>query len=298
MAIRSNFSDQFLTDALPVLEALPWKAIEQYKDFIPLVYSKYAGTGWGAQTSSVAGVGAAVAKSEGAGTYTDSPIQGYDKTYTFTTYSIKTQFSEELIEDDRLDTVGKVMHTLGMGYFQTTQIVAANVFNNGFSDTGPDGLSLFNTAHTLLGGGTYSNRSSTSVALGVAGLRAMNTSMYRMVNDRSINLMVIPDIILVPPELEYTASELINSAYKPGSADNDINTFNGKLNVVCTPFLTSTTAWFGLAKASHELRYYERIAPSVKTWIDDDTGDMYAKIRGRFDVGYSDWRGAWGSQGA
>lgn len=299
MAIRSNFSDQFLTDALPVLEDLIMQEYEKYPDAVPEVFNMMPLSTWGTQTTSVAGVGAAIVKSEGEGTASSDPTQGFDKTYTALTYALKTGFSKELIDDNKYDMIEKTYRSLGLGMYQTRQVVAFNVLNDGFADTGPDGVSLFNTAHPMILGHTYANRPATEIALSIAGLRDMQVDLRRQVGHENTNIFLIPRKIAVPPELEETAKELISSTDRPDTpnrATNSLTTWN--YGLIVNPFLTSTTAWFALADTTqHELRFYDREAPNTLSWPDNDKDILYTKGRCRFVVGYSDFIGTWGTQG-
>lgn len=298
--LRSNVQDQQLSNALPVLDALIYEEYEKYPDAIPACFRVYQSSRWGEQSSSMAGVKAAPEKSEGSGVAFDDPIEGYDKTYQHATYAIAVSFSEELIEDDRLNMIEDSYRSLGLSMYQTRQIQAMAVFNDGFGDSGPDGSSLFNNTHSLIGGGTYDNRPSADIALSVAGLRSMEISMNKLVNHRNINVMIQPRKILVPPDIKHTALELLKSQDRPDTANRSMNTFyNENYELMVSPYLTSATAWFALSDpSSHQLRFYERVAPSSKSWEDEKTGDVNTRIRCRFSVGYSDWMGSWGTDGA
>lgn len=297
--LRSNVPNQQLTTALPVLDALIYDELDKYPDYIPDVFRIYQTNRWGEQTTTVAGIKPAVVKPEGGAVVFDDPIDGYAKTYIPVTYAIAVSFSEELVEDDRLNMVEDTYRSLGLAMYQTRQITSFNIFNNGFVDTGPDGVSLFNTAHVMVGGNTYANRPTVDIALSVAGLRQMEVSMMRQVNHRGINVAVMPETVIVPPELSQTADELLYSVGRPDTAARADNTFKKhNYNLVASPFLTSTTAWFAISrKPQHQLRFYERVAPSTKTWIDEKSGSVNTRIRCRFDVSYSDFVGAWGTTG-
>jgi len=299
MSIRSNFSDQFLTDALPVLDGLIFDEYERHPDAVPMIFRVYDSSRWGEQTSTMAGVTPAVEKPEGLAVSFSDPIQGYDKTFQHVTYAIAVSFSEELREDDRLNMVEDSYRSLGLGMYQTRQIKALGILNDGFSDTGPDGQSLFYASHPLIGGGTYGNRPSADIAMSVAGMREMEIAMMKQVNHRNIQVVVKPETIVAPPDLKHVATELVKSQDRPDTANRAMNTFFVEnYALVVSPFLTSSTAWFALAnKSSHQLRFYERVAPMTKTWEDEKTGDVNTRIRSRFSVGYSDWIGTWGTSG-
>jgi hypothetical protein len=126
--------------------------------------------------------------------------------------------------------------------------------NDGFTGTtftGLDGLSLYNTAHTSLrpGVGTQSNSITPALALGVAGLEsAMNNARVTLSEEgRQINVMLRK--LLYHPNLQHTAYTLLNTEFRPGSADNDrstvVSTRSGLTPVEDqgVPYLTSQTAW-------------------------------------------------------
>ncbi len=298
MSLRSNYPQQLLADALPVLEDLIYDELDKYPDYIPEIFRMQSTDQWGEQTLTMAGPKAAVQKNEGENSAEDSPIEGYSKTYIPVTYSLSVTFSEELMEDNRMNMVEDTYRGLGLSMYQTEQITAFNVLNNGFTDTGPDGQNLFDTAHPMIGGHSYGNRPSTDISLSVAGLRAMEVAMLRQVNHRNINISVMPQKIIVPPELSQTLDELIHSSERPDTPNRAKNTFMGKYTGIVSPFLTSVTAWMAIANASqHQLRFVRRVNPTVTSWEDKANGDARTKIRARWDVGYSDFIGTWGTTG-
>lgn len=299
MSMRSNYPDIFLDDALPVLDATLFDEYEKYPDTASVIFREMPSSRWGEQTSTFAGIKAAPAKVEGSSSATDDSIQGYDKTYTHVTYAITTSFTREAIDDDNMTLVEDTYRSLGLSMYQTKQVVCWNVINDGFTDTGPDGSSLFNTAHTMIGGHTYANRPSTDIAISVAGLREMEVDMMRQVNHRNINVMVMPKYIWAPPELSQVVKELTDSPERPDTPNRAINTFaSNKYQPVISPFLTSVTAWGAFAeKTQHKLRFYNREAPNTDTWVDRPTRTVLTMIVSRFSVGYSDFIGAWGTTG-
>lgn len=299
MSIRSQYSDVFLADALPVLDALIYEEYEKYPDAIPMIFRVMSSKNWGEQTTTMAGIKPALTKPEGENVAFDDALQGFDKTYQHVTYAIATSFSEELTEDDRLSLVEDTYRSLGLAMYQTRQVVAVNIINNGFTDTGPDGATLFSTSHTMIGGHTYANRPSTDIALSVAGMREMEVDMMRQVNHRNINIYIMPRVIWAPPELAQTLKELIESPERPDTPNRAINSFYSfNYQGMVSPYLTSTTAWGALAdKTQHQMRFYERVAPQTRSWIDDPSGDVNTRIRSRFSVGYSDFIGTWGTTG-
>ena len=299
MALRSNFPDELTADQLPALEAHLFDAYEEHPDLVPKIYNVHTSKRWGEQTTTVAGLPAVPTKPEGTAYTFADPLQGYDRTYTHTEYGLAVSFSQTLIEDDQFGLVKDTYRSTGKAVYQTRQVQAADFLNSGFGDTGPDGVSLFNTAHVMIDLSTQANRPTSEVTTSVAGLREMETNQRNQVNHRSINIMIIPRMICIPPVLYHQTMELVKSVDRPDTANRSINTFyNENYDIVVSPFFTSTTAWCVLAdKGVHELRWYDRVLPSTDSWVDKKTGDVNTSVRMRFSSGYSDFLGSWGTSG-
>lgn len=299
MALRSEFTDVFLSDALPLLDEVIMDEYQKYPDMIADVFNVLPSDTWGEQSSTYAGLKAAVLKNEGEPLAEDVPLQGYDKTYTHVTYGLVVGFSKELIRDNRLSLVQKTYRSLGMSAYQVRQVVAFNILNNSFTDTGPDGTSLCATSHTMIGGHTYGNRPSTDIALSVGGLRAMEVALMRQVNHRNMNIMLMPRAIVVPPDLSQTLDELVGSPDRPDTPNRAINSFASKnYKKVVNPFLTSVTAWWGVSDPSqNELRFYDRQGVETDSWVDRATKDVNTSIDFRISAGYSDFLGIYGTTG-
>jgi hypothetical protein len=180
------------------------------------------------------------------------------------------------------------------------------VFNNGFTtELTPDGLSVFNSAHALKGGGTAKNRPATDADLSATSLQQALIDYQTDQKDEAGHLSAPIEslILLVPPALEFLADRLVNSVGLPGTADNDRNPIKSRRTweIIVNPRLTDTDAWFVLAanKAQHGLTFYRRVPISTEPMaIDSRTGNRIFKVRHRFSVGAWTWVGTYGTAGA
>ncbi|MEN6358342.1 MAG: Mu-like prophage major head subunit gpT family protein [Armatimonadota bacterium] len=119
-------------------------------------------------------------------------------------------------------------------------------------------------------------------------------------------LGIIPDMLVVPPALQFTARELLESVYYPGegttTANLAKNTLQGIVDLQVNPYLTDSSDWFllctkGVIKPlilqqsdAVELRSLEA-ASEIGFMTDCYT---YG-VRERFNVGYGLWQNAVGS---
>ena len=124
--------------------------------------------------------------------------------------------------------------------------------------------------------------------------------MEETTDDRGLLLAIKPKLLVVPPELKWTARELLGSKQKPYTADNEMNAFlDDDLTYFVWHYLTDDDAWFLLGdKEDHELNFFWRRKLDTEGDVDFDTGDLKFKAGMRFSVKWSDWRGAYGSPGA
>jgi len=246
------------------------------------------------------GLGAMVEKAEGEDVTFDSPIQGYEKTYTHTTYALGTRVTMEMLDDDLYRHILKVAKSLPESAVQAVETVCADVFNNGFTVTtgNADGKELFATDHPLLEGGTEQNELTTAADLSQTSLQTAIQDIIDTTNDRGMPNGLIAKRLIVPTANQWTARQLLNSAQTPENANNSVNPLRDEnLQLTTWPYLTDTDSFFIICQ-SHELNFFWRMQPKLESETDFDSGDSKFKLTERFSVGHSDWRGAYGSPGA
>lgn len=159
---------------------------------------------------------------------------------------------------------------------------AADVFNNGFTDSGTDsagysvagadGVGLFSTAHTVVpGGATQANEG--TLALTSDNLVATKNAMRSFIDSEGELSIAHPDLLLVPPELEETALKIVSGDLDPDSANNTINVNKGRYRVVVWDYLTDANAWYLIDSTlmKQHLIWLERTAPEFNQEYDVDT---------------------------
>jgi hypothetical protein len=247
----------------------------------------------------VAGLGAVPVKQEGEPTKYDEPIQGGSLRYTHQAYGLGFQVTREMWDDDKYGIMRRVSSDFAGGIRQTLEATFANVINNSFTSTRSiDGEFLCSTAHPLLGGSTYSNRSATDMAFSISGLQEMLLLFEKMVNERGLLKRLIPNRVLIPVELQFKAAEILYSSYKPYTGNNEVNVMQGRLEPVVNHYLTSSTAWWMLSQNSeHTLQGFWRKKPEFNSQDDFDTKGSKHDTYFRFSAGVTYWHGVAGSDG-
>ena len=253
----------------------------------------------------IAGFGNAPVKREGDGVEFDTAYEGFTARYTHETIALAFALTEEAVEDNLYDRLGaRYTKALARSMAHTKQVKAANVLNNAFSSsyTGGDGLSLVNSAHTLAGGGTYSNTPSTQVDLNETALEDGLITISTLVDDRNLTLALQGTKLIVPPQLQFIADRLLETPGRVGTADNDINAMKNMGMIpegyAVNHFLTDTDAWFLLTDCPDGMKHFVRTPISTNMEGDFDPGNVRFKARERYSFGWSNPRGIYGSQGA
>lgn len=229
----------------------------------------------------------------------DDNEQGFKTTYTHAEFAKGITVERKLVDDDLYNIINQRPRKLAISAMRTREKAAASVFNNAFSSSfvGGDSVALCG-AHPYSPSNASTQSNVGTTALSYAAIVATRKLMRAYEDDRGELVMVNPDVLLVPPELEDTAYELIEAAGKPGTANNDAN-FVGSLanRVIVWDYLTDANNWFMIDStlAGLYLNWFDRVPLEFAA---DPTSDynLVAKYRGymRYSYGWSDWRFVYG----
>lgn len=228
----------------------------------------------------------------------------FTKRYIFKRYGYGFAMVVTLVEDGEHIAVGETYSKhLAQSVIETDEIDAANILNRAFNSSyvGGDGVSLVNTAHPMRTG-SYSNQLTTTAALSQTSLEALVTQIMGAVDDTNKKIRLRPDKLVVPTQLALTATVLLRSTLRAGTANNDINPVNSMAmfgnDPVVMSRLTSSTAWFVHTDAPEGLKFITRTALKKGMEGDFDTDSMRYKAVKRRDVGWTNPRAIYGTAGA
>jgi phage major head subunit gpT-like protein len=230
----------------------------------------------------------------------DDPDQGYKTTYTHTEFARGFKVERRLVDDDLYNIINRRPAGLALAAMRKREKDAADIFNNAFaSGFGADSQYLCDGSHPHSPANTASTQSNAGTsALNRANIIATRQLMRAFTDDRGELIVVQPDTLLVPPELEEEAYVETRTPTKTGSADNDLSFVNSLgLRVIVWDYLTDANNWFmidsGLAK--QHLDWFDRVPLEFAM---DPTSDfrLEARYRGymRYSLGWSDWRFVYG----
>jgi hypothetical protein len=129
-------------------------------------------------------------------------------------------------------------------------------------------------------------------ALQISSLRTA-VSSYRKLTDPDGNpLGITPQLLLVPPELEMTAEELMGSSVLitgENATRGNVNVFAGRFRVVSSAYLTSGTTWWLMANPAElpamEVAFLNgQRLPTVQQ-AEADFNQLGIQVRGHFSYG-------------
>jgi hypothetical protein len=253
----------------------------------------------------VAGTGGMVAKTEGASTTFDDPIQGSKVRYTHSSYGLGFRVTREMFDDDLYGIMNQMARELGRAAAYKIEVDAWSVLNNAFDSSfaGEDTLELCSTVHTRLdGGATIQNEPTNDSDFSLTAYQAALDHFAELLDDRGRPLVVRPSLVIVNPKFKWAAREILQSEYKPFVANNEINALKGEVDengFLVWRYATDTDSWFVVAaKGVHDLKFFWRTRPETAESDDFMSGDALFKIFARYSKGFSEWRGVYGSKGA
>jgi len=248
----------------------------------------------------VTGLGLATVKTEGSPIAYSDPFQGYQEEYVHTTYALGSTVTREMWEDDQYSYINDIPKFLARSMRQTEETITFNHLNRAFntSFTGADGSVLCATDHPLVGGGTFSNRLATDADLNQTSLETMIQQLMDFVDEQSLTIRALPKCLVVDVDNNFTARKLLETDFVVGSADNDKNPLIGLFtDLVVSPYLTDSDAWFIVTNVMHGLTFYRRRVAEIIRDNEFDTQNLKFATTTRFDSKWTDPRGVIGTPG-
>jgi hypothetical protein len=297
---------QMLKELLPGINALFGLEYAKYEGEDAEIYETESSERSFEEEVALAGFDAAPVKNEGSAISYDNAQETFTARYNHETIAMGFAITEEAMEDNLYDSLSaRYTKALARAMAYTKQTKAASPLNNGQS-TGSyqsgDGVTLFNTSHPLASGGTNSNTPSTASDLNETSLESAVIQIAKWTDQRGLLIAARPRRIIVPPDLMFVSSRILDSELRPSTADNDINAIksNGTIpeGYRVNHYLTDTNAWFIITDVPNGMKHFERAAMTTSMDGDFNTGNVRYKARERYSYGVSDPLGIFGSPGA
>lgn len=260
---------------------------------------------------------------EGQGVEFDVPAEGNKITRYYTPYGLGTQITKIMIQDDLHEKWKQVPPALADSAIESTEILAADVLESGFSggtSTGEDGNPLFYATHSSLKGAvTINNLGSTDMT--PTALEAAFSYGDNLVGENGFLRPRRPLIVTCHPAQKWVVNDLLKSTGRVwdyasrtkgyvndgtsnlAPAANAMNTLNPKngivddWRVVLNPYFDDEDAWYVLFE-DYDLRMLWKERPVLESSGDFATGNKVYKVTMRLSAFSNNYKLMWGSPGA
>ena len=294
-----------LKQLLPGLNALFGEEYAQYETEHAEIYATESSERSFEEELKLSGFGAAPVKDEGSAIVFDTAQESFVARYTHETIGMGFSITEEAMEDNLYVSLSaRYTKALARAMAYTKQVKAAYPLNNGFSTTfkSGDNVALFSTAHPLVNGGTNSNRPSTAADLNETSLEDAIIQISKWTDERGLLIAARARKLIIPTDLQFVATRLLDSQYRVGTSDNDVNAIvsNGVIpeGYSVNHYLTDTNAFFLTTDVPDGMKHFERTPMQTSMDGDFTTGNVRYKARERYSFGVSDPLGIFGSPGS
>jgi phage major head subunit gpT-like protein len=198
------------------------------------------------------------------------------RTISADTYGIMTSVTRTDLINDDLGALSAIPQRIGRG--------GALKLNDVFWAEFVDDSTFFTSGRNNLSAG--------SLALSLANLKALATKFRKLKDPDGNPVAVDPRILLVPPDLELAAAEIMGSTLIQSGATSgqpDRNVLAGRYQVVSSVYLTNTTDYYLLASPADlpvmEVAFLNGVQSPIVETAEADFNVLGVQMRGYFDFG-------------
>lgn len=248
-----------------------------------------------AKTSVALGEAPTLEKVNEHGEYSSGTMAEAKERYAIDTFGRIIGISRKALINDDLSAFTDLADRFGVAAadFEAQFLVDLLTAGSGLGPLMDDGQRLFHSTH--------GNVAASGAILSATTLSAARLAMRRQkgLSGRAIN--VTPRFLIVPPELE-TAAEQVLGAVNATTVD-DVNPFGGKLSLLVEARLVSPTRWYVAADPATvpglEFSYLQGSeGPVTETRNGFEVDGVEVKVRLDFGAGFVDHRGWFTNAGA
>jgi hypothetical protein len=247
-------------------------------------------------------LGLAQLRNEGAATAYEDMGERYKYAYKHIGVGLGFVITRTAMKDNLYtNRFGPQTRALRKSFEQTKEVNGISVLNNAFDATNypiGDGVALCSASHPI-DTGLVPNTPSVATELNETSLQDALIQIRRFRDAAGLRVMVKPEMVIVPVELEFTAERLFKTELRVGTADNDVSAFKSmgalKKGYMVSDFLVGPKYWFIKTNCDDGLKYFEREGFEIDMYTDNDTDNL--KVRGyeRYSFGVSNFRSIWGT---
>lgn len=205
------------------------------------------------------------------------------------------EVSMEMDDDTQYPEYIAAARRLKRALKKTVEYDCANILNRAANAayTGGDGLSLANSAHTIPGGGTFSNTLSVAMSPSMAALVTVRNNVAQLPGHDGLIEGYDVEKVVFPSAQWGSWKTILGSDGAPGTANNDMNVAKGMgIKPVEVKYWTgSTTNWACITDAPNGLKLKWRMKPKSRSFYEERTEVLVYLVSARWVPGWTDPRG-------
>lgn len=256
------------------------------------------------------GTGYALEKGQGAPIKMDTMGERFIYEFIHREFALGFNITNIAQEDDLYaDQFFNGTKSLTTSYEQTREVIAMNPFNQAFNDKAlqANGQTLCSGTQPY-DGGTYSNRvgaydgNDIRVDFSETGVEQAVILAGKLKDQAGLLINAQIERLLLPQDLMFSGCRLLESVFRTGTANNDINAiYNMKAipqGYEVSHFLTNPTNWFGLTNVKGSRKHFVRRPLKINVSTDPVTETMSILCSGRYSFGMFTPLGVIGARGS
>lgn len=225
--------------------------------------------------------------------------EGFTKRYIARKFGLRMIVTEEAMDDNKYPKIISAAARLRRAYWMGVQYDCTQILTRAQNSAyvGGDNVTLWSSAHTLPGGGTWSNVMATPYAPSVAALSAARTQVAHYPSqDGTLAAAKITDVVF--PSDQWAAwMGVLTSTMNPVPGNmSETNVFRNKVEPIEARFWQSTTTQSMFKtniKNGIQIKWRKRL--SQRSWVENSNAQFHYGVTGRWSTGWSDARSVLGN---
>lgn len=221
-------------------------------------------------------------------------------------FELTLELKRNEIEDDLIGMYNGYIQMMAEQAARWPDDLVRNIMQNGNTLLCFDGQPFFSASHPTgaPAGGTYSNWFASGTALTSANYQLVRQTMMSYVGEDGLPLNIMPNLLVVPPQLEAAGRQILNADFTAPAAAlgqnaasvQQTNVLKGSAELLVLPDLTTqATRWYLLdtTKAVKPFVFQQRKAPTTVALTDPQGENLFRRkayvygIDSRGEAGYS-----------
>lgn len=222
--------------------------------------------------------------------------EGFLKRYIPRKFALKLIVTDEAMEDNKYPETLRLAKRLDRAIYKTFDIDMTSILirATNTSYVGGDGVPLASAAHTMPGGGTFSNTLSVPMAPSALALATVRSLVMKLPGHDGITEGYDIKKCVFPTEQWAVWKQILGSEKSPEAGNFAAINAVYDLDIKPVPvkyWNNTTTNWGVITDVDNGIQAKWRRKPKSNSWVENDNETMKYSVSARWASGWSDARG-------